>query len=136
MYHDQFNDFVRNRVPMAYLEINPDDAKELGVSAGDVVEVYNDYGSIYAMAYPQELKRNQTFMQLAHFNGIAGDVTTPWTDRNVVPYYKGTWGYVHIGYRWATPVRTSPDRSIVIVAIGISVCGSFGRVIVGGRDMP
>jgi arsenite oxidase large subunit len=20
-----------------------------------------------------------------------GNVTTPWTDRNVIPYYKGTW---------------------------------------------
>ena len=34
---------------------------------------------------------NQTFMQFAYINGIACDVTTPWTDRNVVPYYKGTW---------------------------------------------
>ena len=33
-------------------------------------------------------------MQFAYFNGIAGDVTTPWTDRNVVPYYKGTWASV------------------------------------------
>jgi arsenite oxidase large subunit len=92
MYHDQYNDFVRGRVPMAYLEINPDDAQGLAISAGDVVEVYNDYGSTYAMAYPQPaIKRSQTFMQFAHYNGIVGDVTTPWTDRNVVPYYKGTW---------------------------------------------
>ena len=27
-------------------------------------------------------------------SGVAGDVTTPWVDRNVVPYYKGTWGSV------------------------------------------
>jgi arsenite oxidase large subunit len=92
MYHDQYNDFVRERVPMAFLELNPDDGKELGISAGDVVEVYNDYGSTYAMAYPQpEIKRTHTFMQFGHYNGIMGDVTTPWTDRNVVPYYKGTW---------------------------------------------
>ena len=63
-----------------------------GVLSGDVVEVFNDYGSTFAMAYPEpDLKRNQTFMLFAYFNGIAGDVTTPWTDRNVVPYYKGTW---------------------------------------------
>lgn len=30
-------------------------------------------------------------MQFGHFNGVMGDVTTPWTDRNVVPCYKGTW---------------------------------------------
>ena len=33
-------------------------------------------------------------MQFGYFNGIAGDVTTPWTDRNVVPYYKGTWASI------------------------------------------
>jgi arsenite oxidase large subunit len=92
MYHDQYNVFVNGRFPMAMIELNPDDAKELGVAGGDIVEVYNDYGSTYAMAYPQaEIKRHQTFMQFAHYNGIVGDVTTPWTDRNVVPYYKGTW---------------------------------------------
>jgi arsenite oxidase large subunit len=63
-------------------------------SAKELVDVTydNDYGSTYAMAYPQpEIKRTQTFMQFGHYNGIMGDVTTPWTDRNVVPYYKGTW---------------------------------------------
>ncbi|WP_416047400.1 arsenate reductase (azurin) large subunit [Cupriavidus basilensis] len=92
MYHDQFNEFVRARVPMAYLEIHPEDARALGVTSGDVVEVYNDYGSTYALAYLEpDIKRNQTFMQFGHFNGVMGNVTTPWTDRNVVPYYKGTW---------------------------------------------
>jgi arsenite oxidase large subunit len=91
-YHDQYNDFVRGRFPMAFIEINPDDAQAMGVDGGDVVEVYNDYGSTYAMAYPTpEIKKNQTFMQFGYLNGIVGDVTTPWTDRNIVPYYKGTW---------------------------------------------
>ena len=91
-YHDQYNDFVRGRFPMAFIEINPDDAQAMGVDGGDIVEVFNDYGSTYAMAYPTpEIKMNQTFMQFGYPNGIVGDVTTPWTDRNVVPYYKGTW---------------------------------------------
>jgi arsenite oxidase large subunit len=34
MYHDQYNDFVRGRVPMAFLELNPDDAKALGFRRG------------------------------------------------------------------------------------------------------
>ena len=67
----------------------------MGVSSGDVVEVYNDYGSTYAMAYLEpSIKPSHTFMQFAYFNGIAGDVTTPWVDRNVVPYYKGTWASI------------------------------------------
>lgn len=77
---------------MAPLEINPADAKQLGVSNGDIVEVYNDYGSSYAMAYlVPEIKANQVFMQFGHFNGVQGDVTTEAVDRNVIPHYKGTW---------------------------------------------
>src|SRR5690625_948982 len=77
---------------MAYIEINPDDCKELGVEAGDIVEVYNDFGSTFAMVYPvAEIKRNQTFMLFGYVNGIQGDVTTDWTDDNIITYYKGTW---------------------------------------------
>lgn len=92
-YHDQYNRMVQQRYPMAYIEINPDDCAELGVAAGDIVEVYNDFGSTFAMAYPvKEIKRNQTFMLFGYVNGIQGDVTTDWTDENIIPYYKGTWG--------------------------------------------
>ena len=94
-YHDQYNSQVMGRYPMAYLEVNPDDARSLGVLPGDVVEVFNDYGSTYAMAYPSKsIKPAQTFMLFGYIRGVAGDVTTPWVDRNVVPYYKGTWGSV------------------------------------------
>jgi arsenite oxidase large subunit len=91
-YHDQYNAYVRGRYPLAYIEINPEDARELGVKAGEVVEVFNDYGSTCAMAYPVvEAKRGQTFMLFGQARGIAGDLTSDWTDRNVVPYYKGAW---------------------------------------------
>lgn len=94
-YHDQYNSFAQDRYPMAYIEINPADCQELGVEASDVVEVYNDYGSTYAMVYPvPEIKRGQTFMMFGYVNGIQGDVTTEWTDRNIIPYYKGTWGNI------------------------------------------
>ncbi len=63
-YHDRCNDFVRGRFPMAFIEINPDDAQTMGVGGGDIAEIFNDYGSTYAMAYPTpEIKMNQTFMQ-------------------------------------------------------------------------
>ena len=94
-YHNQYDEFVRGRYPMAYLEINPQDATELGVAAGDIVEVFNDYGSTVAMAYPApSAKRGQTFMLFAYFNGIQGDVTSEWTDRNIIPYYKGSWANI------------------------------------------
>ncbi|NYT36364.1 arsenate reductase (azurin) large subunit [Allopusillimonas soli] len=94
-YHDQYNSFAQERYPMAYIEINPDDCQELGVAASDIVEVYNDFGSTYAMVYPvAQIKRGQTFMLFGYVNGIQGDVTTDWTDRNIIPYYKGTWGNI------------------------------------------
>ena len=42
-------------------------------ASGDVVEVFNDFGSTYAMAYLEpSTKPGQTFMQFGYFNGIAG----------------------------------------------------------------
>jgi arsenite oxidase large subunit len=94
-YHDQRLDFRTERYPMAPIEMNPEDAEELGIASGDVVEVYNDYGSTYAMAYLEPaIKKGHTFMMFAYFNGIVGDVVTDWTDENVIPYYKGTWADV------------------------------------------
>ncbi len=91
-YHDEFDSPVRERYPMAYIEINPTDMVSLGAAAGDVVEVWNEYGSTHAMAYPvADAKPGQTFMVFAHPNGLVADLTTDWTDRNVIPYYKGTW---------------------------------------------
>ena len=80
---------------MAYLEMNPNDTGALGLTAGDVVEVFNDYGSTYAMVYPaKSIKAGQTFMLFGYFNGTAGNVTSDWTDRNVIPYYKGAWASI------------------------------------------
>lgn len=94
-YHDQYNSFVRDRFPSAFIELNLEDARTMGVAAGDVVEVFNDFGSTYAMAYPQKaIKAGQTFMLFGYIRGVAGDVTSPWVDRNVVPYYKGTWASI------------------------------------------
>ena len=91
-YHDQYIEFRKNRYPMSPLEINPADAAELGIVSGDVVELFNDYGATYAMAYVEPaIKPGQVFMMFAYPNGIAGDVTTEAVDENVVPYYKGTW---------------------------------------------
>ncbi|MBV1790260.1 arsenate reductase (azurin) large subunit [Marinobacterium sp. D7] len=91
-YHDQYQRFRTERYPMAPIEINPTDAKALGIESGDVVEVYNDYGSTFAMAYlEQDMKPGHTFMMFGYFNGNVGDVVPDWTDRNLIPYYKGAW---------------------------------------------
>jgi len=94
-FHDQRIKFRTDRYPMAPLEINPDDAEKIGIESGDVVEVYNDYGSTYAMAYlEKDMKPGQTYMMFGYFNGTVGNLVTEWTDRNVIPYYKGTWGNI------------------------------------------
>ena len=91
-YHDKYIPFRRDRYPMSPMEMNPADAKRLGVEAGDIVELYNDFGSTFAMAYPEpDIKPGQVFMMFGYDNGVVGDTVTDWTDRNVVPYYKGTW---------------------------------------------
>lgn len=91
-YHDQYLSFRKGRFPMAPMEINPEDAKQLGIKAGDIVEIHNDYGATYAMAYPEpDIKRGQVFMMFGYPNGVQGDTVSEWTDRNIIPYYKGAW---------------------------------------------
>ncbi|NEV62774.1 arsenate reductase (azurin) large subunit [Thiorhodococcus minor] len=91
-YHDRHLPFRRERFPMSPLEMNPDDAKSLGIVSGDIVELHNDYGSAFAMAYLEpDIAPGQSFMMFGYDNGVVGDVVTDWTDRNLVPYYKGTW---------------------------------------------
>src|SRR5262245_19029122 len=80
---------------MAFIEMNPGAAEQLGVESGDVVEVQNDYGPVFAMAYLEpDIKTNQTFMLFAYSFGVLGDVTTEAVDENVAPYYKGTWANI------------------------------------------
>ncbi|MBK1724648.1 arsenate reductase (azurin) large subunit [Thiocystis violacea] len=91
-YHDRYLPFRRDRFPMSPLEMNPDDAARLGIVSGDIVELHNDYGSAFAMAYLEpDIAPGQSFMMFGYDNGVVGDVVTDWTDRNLVPYYKGTW---------------------------------------------
>ena len=94
-YHNKYNAYVRGRYPMSIIEMNPGVMASFKIEAGDFVEVYNDWGATFAMAYPEpDQKPGQTFMQFGYDNGVQGDVTTNWTDRNIIPYYKGTWASI------------------------------------------
>ncbi|MFN3981644.1 MAG: molybdopterin dinucleotide binding domain-containing protein, partial [Caldilinea sp.] len=91
-YHDRFIPFANDRYPITPLELNPEDAAELGIESGDIVEVYNNRGASFALAYVEPaIKRGQAFMMFGHHRGIAGDLVTEWVDENIVPYYKGAW---------------------------------------------
>ena len=92
-YLDQREDLVMDRWPYPFIQMNPDDMKDLGLSAGDLVEVYNDNGATQAMAYPTPTaKRKQTFMLFAFPTGVQGNVVSPGVNELIIPNYKQTWG--------------------------------------------
>ena len=94
-YLDQDNEFVMDRFPYPFIQMNPQDVAELKLKAGDLVEVYNDNGSTQAMVYPTETaKRRQTFMLFANPNGVQGNVVSPGVNEFIIPNYKQTWGNI------------------------------------------
>ena len=94
-YLDQDNEFVMDRMPYPYIQMNPDDMTDLKLKQGDLVEVYNDNGSTQAMAYPTPTaKRKQTFMLFAYPTGVQGNVVSEGVNEFVIPNYKQTWGAI------------------------------------------
>ena len=82
-----------DRWPYPFIQMNPDDMKDLGLSAGDLVEVHNDNGATQAMAYPTPTaRRKQTFMLFAYPMGVQGNVVSPGVNELIIPNYKQTWG--------------------------------------------
>jgi arsenite oxidase large subunit len=94
-YLDQDNEFVMDRFPYPFIQMNPQDMAELKVGAGDLVEIYNDNGSTQAIVYPTPTaKRKETFMLFANPNGVMGNVVSPGVIEFIIPNYKQTWGAI------------------------------------------
>jgi arsenite oxidase large subunit len=94
-YLDQQNDFVRERWPLPFIEMNPEDMAELKLKEGDLVEVFNDNGSTQAMVYPTPTaKRKETFMLFAYPTGPVGNVVSKGVNEFIIPNYKQTWGNI------------------------------------------
>jgi arsenite oxidase large subunit len=94
-YLDQDNAFVMDRWPYPFIEMHPDDMAEVGVKAGDLVEVYNDSGATQAMVYPTPTaRRGETFMLFAYPRGVQGNVVNAGTNELIIPNYKQTWGSI------------------------------------------
>ncbi|MEX5728146.1 arsenite oxidase large subunit [Rhodovulum iodosum] len=92
---DQDNDFAIDRFPLPFIQINPEDAADLGVKSGDMVEVYNDVGATQAMAYLEPTARpNETFMLFGAPSGAQGNVINPGVNELVLPNYKQTWANI------------------------------------------
>ena len=94
-YLDQDNEFVMDRFPYPFIQMNPQDMAELKVKDGDLVEVYNDNGSTQAVVYPTPTaKPKQTFMLFAYPTGVQGNVVSAGVNEFVIPNYKQTWGAI------------------------------------------
>ncbi|MDR3494035.1 MAG: arsenate reductase (azurin) large subunit, partial [Ancalomicrobiaceae bacterium] len=94
-FMDQQNDFVMGRMPYAIIEMNPDDMQDLSVSAGDLVEMYNDAGATQAMAYPTPTaRRKQTFMLFGFPKGVEGNVVNAGVNELIIPDYKHNWANI------------------------------------------
>ena len=95
VYLDQHNDFVWDRLPFPYIQMNPADMAEIGVKQGDLVEVSNENGSTQAMVWPTPTaRRNETFMLFAYPSCAFGKVVSKCVNELVIPNYKQTWGKI------------------------------------------
>jgi arsenite oxidase large subunit len=94
-YLDQDNEFVMDRSPYPYIELNPQDMSDLKLKNGDLVEVYNDNGSTQAMVYPTSTaKPKQAFMMFAFPTGVQGNVVSKGVNELIIPNYKQTWASI------------------------------------------
>ncbi len=92
---DKDNDFVEDRYPFPFIEINPDDMADLGLSEGDLVEIYNDAGATQAMVYPTPTaRRGETFMMFGAPGGTQGNVVDAGVNELILPNYKQTWANI------------------------------------------
>lgn len=92
LYDDQRKPYVIGREPLPHVEIHPQDATTLGVENGDLVELFNPYGTVTALVVVVESNRSgHVFMLFEHPKGWANSLTTDYVDPDTtIPYYKGT----------------------------------------------
>jgi arsenite oxidase large subunit len=95
-YHHQLIPFYQGRFPIPYLEMHAEDARALGITSGDLVELSNDVGTVRAMSYVSDsVKRGHTFMLFGQPRGAVGDLVSDHVDpTTTIPYYKGVWADV------------------------------------------
>ena len=92
---DQENDFVLDRWPYPFIEMHPEDMADRGITAGDLVEMFNDNGATQAMAVPTETaRRGETFMVFGSPRGTQGNIVGDGVNELIIPVYKQTWGDV------------------------------------------
>ena len=92
---DQASDFIQDRYPFPFIEMNPEDMAELGVGAGALVEIYNDNGATQGMVYPTKTaRRGEVMMLFGSPAGSQGNVINAGVNELVLPDYKHSWGNI------------------------------------------
>ncbi len=91
-YHTSRLPMPSTRWPIAPVPINPADAKAKGIKSGDPVMLYNDYGSVRAVAYvTEETRKGELFMAFGFPNSPVNNIVTDFVDPDTkIPFYKGT----------------------------------------------
>jgi arsenite oxidase large subunit len=90
---DQDIDFIQDRFPYPFIEMNSEDMAELGIGAGDLIEIANENGATQGMAYPTDTaRRGQVAMVFGSPAGSQGNVVSSGVNELVLPNYKHTWG--------------------------------------------
>jgi arsenite oxidase large subunit len=91
-YHDRRLPEKAMAVPLPYVEVNPEDAKRLGLQSGDLVEVYNEEGNGTFLVYVTDaVKPGMLFLVMYHWRGTSNSLTSGYTDpKTTIPWYKGT----------------------------------------------
>jgi len=92
---DQDNDFIQDRFPYPFIEMNPQDMAGMGLNPGDLIEIHNENGATQGMAYPTgSAKPGQVAMVFGSPSGSQGNVVNPGVNELVLPDYKHTWGNI------------------------------------------
>ncbi len=92
---DQDNDFIQDRFPYPFIEMNPQDMAEMALNPGDLIEIHNENGATQGMAYPTDVtKRGHVAMVFGSPSGSQGNVVNPGVNELVLPDYKHTWGNI------------------------------------------
>ena len=90
---DKDNDFIQDRFPYPFIEMNADDMVEIGLNPGDLIEIHNENGATQGMVYPTDTaKRGQVAMVFGSPSGSQGNVVNPGVNELILPDYKHTWG--------------------------------------------
>jgi arsenite oxidase large subunit len=79
-------------IPLPYIEMNPEDARRLGIKSGDIVEVYNLEGNAIALVYVNDAPPPGTIYGIMyHWKGSLNHLTTDYTDpKTTIPWYKAS----------------------------------------------